>query len=145
MKHSKSDVRCKFSALPELRFDDQQLTSFSGLIVFQQLFSTLDLRRRISRCFAHQAVSPIFSTTSIAMLLIVGVLIGFGRLRDVQYLQNDPLVLRFLGVRRMPTQSTISRQLSALDEGSTARCSERCHYNWIYLNRMISTTSTKPS
>lgn len=104
--------------MPELRFDDQQLTSFSGLIVFQQLLSHLDLRRRVSRCFEHQAATPIFSTTSIAILLIVGMLLGYRRLRDVQYFQNDPLVLRVVGVRRMPTQSTISRQLSALDDRS---------------------------
>jgi hypothetical protein len=118
MKHSKSDVRCKFSALPELRFDDQQLSSFSGLIIFQQLFATLDLRRRLSRCFEHRAANPIFSTTSIAMLLIVGALLGYRRLRDVQYFQNDPLVLRILGVRRMPTESTISRQLNLIDDRS---------------------------
>lgn len=118
MKHSKSDVRCKFSALPELRFDEQQLTSFSGLVVFQQLFWTLDLRRRMSRCFEHRSISPIFSTTSIAMLLVVGALLGYRRLRDIQYFQNNPLVLRVLGVRRMPSASTISRQLNAVDDRS---------------------------
>ena len=79
MIHSKSEVRCKFSALPELRFDEQQRTSFSGLIVFQQLFCDLDLRRRVNRCFEHRACSPIFSTTSIALLLIVGMLLGYRR------------------------------------------------------------------
>ena len=38
MKHTKSDVRCKTAGLPKLRFDDQKLTSFSGLVVFQSLF-----------------------------------------------------------------------------------------------------------
>ena len=116
MKHSKSDVRCKFSALPELRFDDQQLPSFSGLIIFKQLFSTLDLRRRVSRCFEHRTLSPIFSTTSVAMRLIVSALLGYRRLRDVRYFQNDPLVLRILSVRGMSTASTLSRQLNALGD-----------------------------
>jgi hypothetical protein len=49
------------------------------------------------------------------MLLIVGALLGYRRLRDVHYFQNDPVILRILGVRRMPTQATISRQLNALD------------------------------
>ena len=72
----------------------------------------------MSRCFEHRAASPIFSTTSIAILLIVGTLPGYLRLLDVQYLQNDPFVLWIPGERRMPTQSTISRQLSALDDRS---------------------------
>jgi len=53
IKHSKSDVRCKFTGLPQLRFDDQQLSSFSGLVVFKQLINDLDLKRRLSRCFEH--------------------------------------------------------------------------------------------
>ena len=32
MKHSKSEVHWKARALPAIRFEDQQLTSFAGLI-----------------------------------------------------------------------------------------------------------------
>jgi len=118
MKHSKSDVRCKFSCLPELRFDDQQLSSFSGLIVFQQLIIDLDLKRRLSRCFEHQKGSPSFSTTSIVLILIVGILLGYRRLRDIEFFKNDPIVLCFLGLTCMPTVSTISRQLSTVGDRS---------------------------
>jgi hypothetical protein len=118
MKHSKSDVRCKFTCLPQLRFDDQQLSSFSGLIVFQQLISDLDLKRRLSRCFEHQKGSPSFSTTSIVLVLIISVWLGYRRLRDVQFFKDDPIVLRFLGLNQMPTVSTISRQLSKVDDRS---------------------------
>ena len=76
MKQTKSEVRCKFCVLPELRFDQQQLTSFSGLVIFEQLFGDLGLRRRMSRCFEHRSVSPIFSTTSIVIFLIVAALLG---------------------------------------------------------------------
>jgi len=118
MKHSKSDVRCKFTCLPQLRFVDQQLSSFSGLIVFQQLISDLDLKRRLSRCFEHQTGSPSFSTTSIVLILIVSMLLGYRRLRDVKFFKDDPVVLRLLGLHHMPTVSTISRQLSMVDDRS---------------------------
>jgi len=121
MKHSKSDVRCKTTSLPKLRFDDQKLTSFAGLVIFQQLFFDLELKRRISRCFSHRTLSPIFSTTSIVILLIVNILLGYRRLRDVQYIKNDPLVLRLLGMRQMPGVSTISRQLQSLDDRSVEK------------------------
>jgi len=45
-------------------------------------------------------------------------LLGYRRLREIQCFQNDPLVLRVLDVRRMPTQATISRQFSAMDDRS---------------------------
>lgn len=118
MKHSKSDVRCKFTCLPQLRFVDQQLSSFSGLIVFQQLINDLDLKRRLSRCFEHQTGSPSFSTTSIVLILVVSMLLGYRRLRDVQFFKDDPVVLRLLGLHHMPTVSTISRQLSTVNDRS---------------------------
>lgn len=121
MKHSKTDVRCKTPVLPALRFDDQKLTSFSGLVVFQKLFYDLELKRRISRCFSHRKISPIFSTTSIVLLLIVNIIVGYRRLRDVRYIKNDPLVLSILGMKKMPGVSTISRQLGSLDDRSVEK------------------------
>ena len=118
MKHSKSAVRCKFSCLPKLRFDDQQLTSYSGLIIFQQLFADLDLKAKLGRCFSHRQISPIFSNASVVMLLIVHLLIGYRSLRHVRYYDNDPLVLRILGLSKLPNVSTISRQLGNLDDRS---------------------------
>lgn len=120
MKHSKSAVRCKFSSLPKLRFDDQQLTSYSGLIIFQTLFVDLDLKTNLGRCFSHRQISPIFSTASVVMLLIVHLLIGYRSLRHVRYYDNDPIVLRVLGLSKLPDVSTISRQLGHLDDRSVS-------------------------
>ena len=38
MKFSRKSVRTKEIAIPRLRFEDQRLTSFSGLVVVQQFF-----------------------------------------------------------------------------------------------------------
>lgn len=124
MKSSRSDVRGKFHALPTLRFEDQQLSSFSGLIIFQKLFETLSLRHRLRQCFRHKKVSPIFSQSQIVLLLIVHFLLGFRELRHIRYYQNDPLVLRLLGLKRLPDVATVSRQLSAMDEQSVSHLSE---------------------
>jgi hypothetical protein len=48
------------------------------------------------------------------MLLIVHLLLGFRRLREVDYYRDDPLVLRLMGLRRLPDVSTISRSLSQI-------------------------------
>ena len=68
MKSSRSDVHGKFHGLPQLRFEDQQLTSFSGLIVVQELFGLLDLKARLSGCFRHLPVTPIFGHAKIVLL-----------------------------------------------------------------------------
>lgn len=44
--------------------------------------------------------------------------LGYIRLRDVRYFNNDSIVLRVLGIRQMPAVSTISRQLESMDDPS---------------------------
>ncbi len=115
MKSSKSQIHAKYHRIPTIRFEDQQLTSFSGLLIFQLLFKHLNLKQRLKRCFSHLKVSPIFGPHLVVMLLIIHLLIGFRRLREVDYYRDDPLVLRLMGLRKIPDVSTISRTLSGMD------------------------------
>lgn len=118
MKSSRSEIHRKTHALPALRFEDQHLTSFSGLIIFQKLFDLLGLKERLRRCFKHLSVSPIYGHASIVLLLIVHLLLGYRELRHLRYYEDDPLVLRLLGIKRLPDVATLSRQLAAMDEQS---------------------------
>ena len=70
MKSSRSEIHRKTHAIPELRFEDQKLTSFSGLVIFQRLFDRLDLKTRLRQCFRQVAVNPIFGHANIVLLLI---------------------------------------------------------------------------
>ena len=71
MKPSRSAIHHQTYVLPALRFEDQQLTSFSGLVIFQPLFEYLRLKNRVRDCFRHLRVRPIFGHTSIVILLII--------------------------------------------------------------------------
>ena len=115
MKSSKSQIQAKYHKIPVIRFEDQQLTSFSGMLVFQQLFKRIELKSRLKSCFAHLKVSPIFGRHLVVMLLIVHLLLGFRRLREVDYYRDDPIVLRLMGLRKLPDVSTICRTLSQME------------------------------
>jgi hypothetical protein len=115
VKSSKSQIQAKYHKIPVIRFEDQQLTSFSGLLIFQQLFKRIELKNRLKKCFAHLKVSPIFGRHLVVMLLITHLLIGFRRLREVDYYRDDPIVLRLMGLRKLPDVSTISRALSQME------------------------------
>ena len=115
MKSSKAQITAKFHKIPMIRFEDQQLTSFSGLLIFQLLFKQLNLKKRLKKCFAHLKTSPIFGRHLIVMLIIIHLLIGFRRLREVDYYRDDPIVLRLMGLRKLPDVSTISRALSQIE------------------------------
>lgn len=121
MKSSRSEIHRKYHGLPILRFEDQQMTSFAGLVVFQRLFEHLKLKHRIRRCFRHVKVSPIFGHASIVLLLVIHMLLGYRELRHLRFYDDDPLVRRLLGLKRLPDVATISRTLSAMDEQSVER------------------------
>ena len=53
MKSSKTEIHSRVHSLPEIRFDDQRLTSCSGLAVFQSHFQSLELRKRLRSCFSR--------------------------------------------------------------------------------------------
>jgi hypothetical protein len=104
-----------------IHFEDQRLTSFSGLLIFQALFIRIQLKARMKKCFRHLKVSPIFGRHVVVLLLIVHLLLGFRRLREVDYYRDDPLVLRLLGLRKLPDVSTISRALSQMEHEDVAK------------------------
>jgi hypothetical protein len=115
VRSSKSQIHAKFHKIPVIRFEDQKLTSFSGLLIFQLLFKRIDLNRRLKKCFSHIKVKPIFGFHKIVMLLVIHFLIGFRRLREMDYYRDDPIVLRLMRLRQLPDVSTISRNLSQMD------------------------------
>jgi len=117
VKSRKAKITAKFHKIPMIRFEYQQLTSFSGLLIFQLLFKHINLKQRLKKCFSHFKVSPIFGRHLVVMLIIVHLLIGFRRLREVDYYRDDPIVLRLMGLRRLPDVSTISRALSQMGQG----------------------------
>ena len=118
MKSSKAQIQAKFHKIPVVRFEDQKLTSFSGLLVFQLLFNRLNFKQRLKQCFAHLKVTPIFGRHLFVLLLVIHLLIGFRRLREVDYYRDDPIVTRLMGLRKLPDVSTISRALAQMDTQS---------------------------
>jgi len=124
VKSSKAQIQAKYHKIPTIRFEDQRLTSFSGLLIFQLLFKRIDLKQRLKKCFTHLKVSPVFGRHLVVMLLIVHLLIGFRRLREVDYYRDDPMVLRIMGLKKLPDVSTISRALSDMKSQEVTKVRE---------------------
>jgi len=120
MKCSKAAIHRKTHRIPEIRFEDQKLTSFAGLVVYQVLFSRIGLKQQLNGCFRHLKVSPIFGHGIVVLLLVVHLLLGYRRLQDMRYYADDPMVHRLLGLERLPDIATVSRTLAGLDATSVA-------------------------
>jgi hypothetical protein len=55
------------------------------LLIFQQLFQRIQLKQRLRACFSHLRISSIFGRHLVVLLLVVHPLLGFRRLREVDY------------------------------------------------------------
>jgi len=117
VKSSKAEIHAKIHKIPRIRFsEERKLTSYSGLVIIQALFHSLKLRSSIRECFRHLAEHKVFGHTSIVMLLVVHIILGFRRLRGLDYYRCDPLVARVCGVRKLPDVATVSRTLASIDD-----------------------------
>jgi hypothetical protein len=126
VKSSKAQILSRVHSIPELRFEDQRLTSFAGLVIIQALFGKLQVKSRLRACFDHLPVNPIFGHYTIVLMLIVHLMLGYRRLRDMDYYRDDLMVLRLLGLRKLPDVSTVSRALARVDDKGILKIRRAC-------------------
>ena len=116
MKCTKAAVHRKFHALPALQFEDQKLTSFAGIVLWQSLFQKLDVKASLRNSVSHLPGSSVYGHAVIMLLLIVHLVLGYRRLQELRFYEDDPLVQRTLGLNGLPDVATVSRHLASMDE-----------------------------
>jgi len=121
MKYSRAEIQRKAHKLPGLRFGDQELTSFAGLVAFQALCDRLGIQERLRRCFRPFRRGAIYGLDRIIQVLVLHFVLGHRELAGIQYYRDDPLVQRVLGLRHLPHVATISRRLKEMDDEPPGR------------------------
>ncbi len=116
MRVSRKDVTSATHAIPDIRFEDQDLTSFGGLVMLQALLHTTGFRLRLRAAVRHLQSSSGYCASRIVLVMIVHLFLGWRRLRDLDYYREDPLVKHVVGLERMPDVSTLSRRLAEFDD-----------------------------
>ena len=109
--------------LPTVKFEEgQKVTSFGGLIIFQQLFERLGLRAALSERCAHldKKHSHCYNFGTVIHCLVTHIILGYRNLRDADLYRDDPMVLATNGLSRLPSVPTVSRMLGELDDTALA-------------------------
>lgn len=70
MKIARSKISSKTHALPRVQFEEQDLTSFGGLVIFQPLFQRLKLFERLRACCRHIGADGYYGCGRVMQLLI---------------------------------------------------------------------------
>lgn len=115
MKYSKTDINSKTHAIPDVRFDEQKLTSFGGLVIFQLLLKSLNLKHRLRLCLERsQARKKTYGHATLVLLLVVHITLGYRKISDVKLYQHDPMIKHLLGLNNLPDCSTLARRLNSV-------------------------------
>jgi len=116
MKHSRRSVKRKAVAVPNVKFEQQRLTSWAGVVLLQVFFASIGFRDALARCFSRLRAGKVYARSTLFFQLVIHLLLGFRNLRESAYYRDDPMVKRILGLRRLPDPSTLSRMLKEVDE-----------------------------
>lgn len=108
----KADLTRRVNGSLALRFELPGLTSFAGLELVRQYFAAIDLPQRIRRHLSGKSLATDFGIASLVLLLLGLIIAGGRRLRHLLYLAGDPVILRFCGLKRLPTPRTVGRWLA---------------------------------
>jgi len=111
MKLRKADLRQRVNGDLTYRFEAKGLTSFAGLELIRRYLKTLELAPRIRHHLGRTTVDTDFGVVSMVLLLVGLLITGGRRVRHVLFHRNDPLLLRFCGLQRLPTPRTVGRWL----------------------------------
>lgn len=124
MRISRRALRTKVKSSLPVQFTTEKLTSYGGLEVIRQFMHGSGLLQRLKEAFSIREFDTDYGSYRMALSLIAMWIIGGSRLRPLQFLAHDPIVLRFAQRVRLPEIRTMSRWLGSITEGVRERIVE---------------------
>jgi hypothetical protein len=121
MRLRKAEIPSRVNHLLHLRFQANALTSFAGLELVRRYFRSVDLAGKIRRQLGATGLCADYGVVPMIQLLLGLLIVGGRRLQHILYLQEDPMVLRFTGLKRLPTPQTMGRWLRRFTRTSIER------------------------
>jgi hypothetical protein len=106
----KQDFIKRINSDLQIEFAKQDLSTFSGLELFQRYFRLIGLQARLRKALAGTSCGD-YSSVHFVFIFIALWLTGGRRLRHIPFISEDPLVQRLCGLKSLPSDRTVSRWL----------------------------------
>lgn len=113
MRRSKAELRARVNGQLTFRYARAGLTSYAGLEFLRRWLRRDGLVSVLHRELAAGLPRTDYGVLGLVLVVLALVLSGGRRLRHLRYLEGDPVVLRFCGLRQLPTARTVGRWLAA--------------------------------
>jgi hypothetical protein len=113
VRRSKAELRARVNGQLTFRYARAGLTSYAGLEFLRRWLRRDGLVSVLHRELAAGLPRTDYGVLGLVLVVLALVLSGGRRLRHLRYLEGDPVVLRFCGLRQLPTARTVGRWLAA--------------------------------
>jgi hypothetical protein len=111
VRQRKAGLRRRVNGEVRIEFSESGLTSYAGLELLIRYFRRIGLNSIIRNHLGQAYLRGDYGYVSM-LRLVLGLLIAGGRrLGHVSFLKGDSVFLRFCGLRRVPSERTVSRWL----------------------------------
>ena len=107
MRLKLSRFRRNFNKDLPIEFTEQNLSSFGGLELFSRYLRRLELSRRVREALRGKSIRSDYGSVRLVLVMVGMLLVGARRLEHLQHVCDDPMLLRFCGLRRLPSRPTI--------------------------------------
>ena len=122
----------------QIQFGEERLTSHAGLELLRRFLGGLGFFRELASSERRLGIGGDFSFAKVVLTVLAMLLVGAKRTRQLEFLRDDPLVLRFAGLTRAPTERSLARSLRRM----TYLCSSTAVRGSISNQAAIGTQST---
>jgi hypothetical protein len=114
VRRRKAELRARVNGQLRLRYEQAGLTSYAGLEFVRRWLQRDGVLAMLRRELATTLPPSDYGVLGLVLVVVALLLSGGRRLRHLRYLEGDPLVLRFCGLRHLPTARTVGRWLAAV-------------------------------
>ena len=118
MRRKKADLRTRVNHNLAVEFTAEGLTSYAGLELLIRYLRGIGWNRQLRRHLSAVVPGSDFGMVGLCRVLLGLLLVGGRRLRHLSFLQGDPLLQRFCGLKDLPTDGSVSRWLKRFTVGA---------------------------
>jgi hypothetical protein len=113
VRQRKADLRARVNGQLTLRYERGGLTSYAGLEFVRRYLRTIEFTATLRRELASRLPATDFGVVGMVLAVLAVLLSGGRRVRHLRYLVSAPVVLRFCGLRALPSPRTVGRWLAS--------------------------------
>jgi len=118
MRYKKSTLIARRNKILPISFVRQDMTTYSGLSLIDHYFKLYRIHYRIKETFKSYGFKGDYSVGDILFIVLIMLLLGAERLQHIDFIRNDSLFQRVVGLTPIPHRTKLSTALKQFTSDS---------------------------